>query len=464
MNYMAYSQSSYGAFQMWADTVDDQSYTYPNFSRYYRKSMNFETGRIDDRYANATPNFDLSTLGKGGPLGVSFPAFAQSWSTWVARGLEAVGIRPRGALTDGTLSGATFQINTIDGATGLRASAESAYLRPAQQRSNLVVLNGTLAEKVLFDRHRTAKGVVVTTGSTTYHISAAKEVILSAGAFQSPQLLMVSGVGPADVLDQHDIAVVADLPGVGQGMNDHVMFGITYQADLVTETTTTQGDSFTLATEEFATNRTGPLTNPGGDFVALEKLPATYTANMSSAAQDALASFPEDWPDVEFLVLPAFTGNQNTPNAASPGLPATVPGANYGTLLGVLQVPQSRGNVTISSASMSDPPLINPAWLTDSRDREVMVAVFRRAREILGTDEMKPILIGEEFYPGPQVQTDEEIIDYISTSIGVLYHASATCPMGKADDPKAVVDSTGKVFGTKNREHHSPLKYPTVNT
>ncbi|KAL2285090.1 hypothetical protein FJTKL_08334 [Diaporthe vaccinii] len=171
---------------------------------------------------------------------------------------------------------------------------------------------------------------------------------------------------------------------------------------------------------------------------------------MSSAAQDALASFPEDWPDVEFLVLPAFTGNQNTPNAASPGLPATVPGANYGTLLGVLQVPQSRGNVTISSASMSDPPLINPAWLTDSRDREVMVAVFRRAREILGTDEMKPILIGEEFYPGPQVQTDEEIIDYISTSIGVLYHASATCPMGKADDPKAVVDSTGKVFGTKN--------------
>lgn len=185
---------------MWADTVDDQSYTYPNFSRYYRKSMNFERGRIDARYANATPTFDLSTLAKAGPLGVSFPAFAQSWSTWVARGLEAVGIRPRGALTDGTLSGATFQINTIDGTTGLRASAESAYLRPTQHRSNLVVLNGTLAEKVLFDRNRSAKGVVVTTGSTTYQISAAKEVIISAGAFQSPQLLMVSGVGPADVL------------------------------------------------------------------------------------------------------------------------------------------------------------------------------------------------------------------------------------------------------------------------
>ncbi|KAL2285091.1 hypothetical protein FJTKL_08335 [Diaporthe vaccinii] len=74
VNYMAYSQSSYGAFQMWADTVDDQSYTYPSFSRYYRKSMNFETGRTDDRYANATPTFDLSTLGKGGPLVVSFPA------------------------------------------------------------------------------------------------------------------------------------------------------------------------------------------------------------------------------------------------------------------------------------------------------------------------------------------------------------------------------------------------------
>lgn len=90
---------------------------------------------------------------------------------------------------------------------------------------------------------------------------------------------------------------------------------------------------------------------------------------------------------------------------------------------------------------MSDAPVINPAWLTDARDREVFIAAFKRAREVLSMEEMQAVLIGEEFYPGPQVQTDEEIMDYIATSLGVLYHASATYAMGTADDPKAVVDS-----------------------
>ncbi|KAK6079052.1 glucose-methanol-choline oxidoreductase [Seiridium cupressi] len=450
VHYMAYSQSSYGAFQKWADTVDDDSYTYPNFSAYYRKSMDFDASTINSRYPNATPTYDATVTVEGGPLGVSFPAFAQSWSTWVARGLEAVGIQPRGALIDGTLSGATWQINTINATTGLRASAEASYLRPVKERSNLFVFNGTLAEKVLFDGNQTATGVLVTTGTTSYTLSAAREVIISGGTFQSPQLLMVSGVGPADTLAQYDIPLVADRPGVGQGMNDHVMFGISYQANVETLSAYSVGDNLAVANAEFVANRTGPLASPGGDFVALEKLPASYRASLSNKTQEALASYPEDWPEIEFLVLPVFAGNQNTPNAASPDLPATVAGANYGTLLAVLQVPQSRGNVTISSASMSDAPVINPAWLTDARDREVFIAAFKRAREVLSVDEMKPVLIGDEFYPGPQVQTDEEIMDYIATSLGVLYHASATCAMGTADDPLAVVDSRGKVFGTKN--------------
>lgn len=97
-----------------------------------------------------------------------------------------------------------------------------------------------------------------------------------------------------------------------------------------------------MATTEFVTaNSTGPLANPGGDFVALEKLPDSYRANFSSETRATLATYPEDWPEIEFLVLPVFSGNQNTPNAASPALPVTVDGANYGTLLAVLQVPQS---------------------------------------------------------------------------------------------------------------------------
>lgn len=337
---MAYSQSSYGAFQTWADTVDDDSYTYPDFSAYYQKSMDFSASTIESRYPNATPTYDDLVTAEGGPLAVSFPAFAQSWSTWVARGLEAVGINPRGALIDGSLSGATWQINTINATTGLRASAESAYLRPIKERLNLFVFNGTLAEKVLFDGNQTATGVLVTTGDVNYTLSATREVIISGGSFQSPQLLMVSGVGPAKVLAQYDIPLVVDLPGVGQGMNDHVMFGISYQANVKTLSSYSFGDNFAVATTEFVTaNSTGPLANPGGDFAALEKLPDSYRANFSSETQATLATYPEDWPEIEFLVLPVFAGNQNTPNAASPGLPRTVDGANYGTLLAVLQVP-----------------------------------------------------------------------------------------------------------------------------
>ncbi|KAK3944450.1 hypothetical protein QBC46DRAFT_251846 [Diplogelasinospora grovesii] len=435
INNVAYSRSSKGAFKLWADTVGDQSYTWDRVLPYYRKSMDFTPPDASTRFANASPSYNAAATARGGPLDITYAAYAESWSTWVARGLAAIGIPPTSALIDGTLTGSTWQLYTVDHATGHRASSDTAFLRPSLHRPNLVVFTETLAERVLFNVWKVATGVeATTTGSnTTFTLTARREVILSAGVFQSPQLLMVSGVGPRAVLQQYNIPVVADRPGVGQGMRDHILIPLTYQVNLASVDLTSA-----TAVAEFNTQARGPLTNPGGDFVGLEKIPAAFRTNWSSEKKTMLAALPDDWPEIEYLVLPApLTGG-------------TTPGASYATVFAALQAPQSTGNVSIASASMGDPPVINPNWLTAQADLDVLLAAFKRMRQMAASDAMADVIIGEEFLPGPAVQTDEQILAYFRLAGTSISHAHATNPMGKASDPKAVVGTTGKVYGVKS--------------
>ena len=281
---MAYSHSSKGAFDMWADMVGDDSYRYSSVAEYYRKSMNFTPPDMNTRLANSTPSYDPADTTIGGPLDVSYAAFAQSWSTWVAYAMEALGIDNTDAFINGNLLGSSWQMNTIDHSNGFRASAESAFLRPYLDRPNLVVFDYTLGERIIFDGNKTATGVMVTTANETYTIHAKREVIISGGTFQSPQLLQVSGVGPRSLLEQYQIPVVADRPGVGEGMNDHLFVGVSYRVDVETASSLAYGDSLQVAIEEFNTNATGPLTSVGGDYVGMEKTPQELRSNFSAAS------------------------------------------------------------------------------------------------------------------------------------------------------------------------------------
>ena len=125
-------------------------------------------------------------------------------------------------------------------------------------------------------------------------------------------------------------------------------------------------------------------------------------------------------------------------------------GFQYSTVAVGLIAPFSRGTIDISSADMTDPPLINPNWLTHPTDVQVAIAAFKRARAVYASKAMKPVLIGDEYFPGPQVQTDAQILDFIRRNMGTIFHAAATCAMGKTTDPNAVVDSRAKVIGTQN--------------
>lgn len=216
-NYMAYTRGTKDSYDQWAEVVGDSSYSFENWLPYFQRSLDFSPPQPGKRAANATPQYDASNIGEGGPLSVTYPNYAQPVSSWVSKGLQAIGVNPTDSFTSGNLIGSSYILNTIQADSMLRETSETGFLQPGLKRSNLVVYTESLAKRILFNG-KTAAGVRVDTGGKEYVLSATKEIILSAGAFQSPQLLMVSGIGPASTLEKFGIPPVADRAGVGQNM------------------------------------------------------------------------------------------------------------------------------------------------------------------------------------------------------------------------------------------------------
>lgn len=216
---MVYQRGTVGSYQRWADQVGDQDYAWSNFLPYFEKSLKFTPPDASKRAANATPDYDRTTLGGGnGPLSVTFTNYAQPFASWVQNGLKEIGINPRQGFTSGQLLGSSYVVNTVEPTLQTRESSETGFLQPALANPNLIVYTQTLVRKITFDSNKVATGVMVDTAGKVYSLFATKEVIVSAGAFQSPQLLMVSGIGPEATLSQYNIPVIANRPGVGQNM------------------------------------------------------------------------------------------------------------------------------------------------------------------------------------------------------------------------------------------------------
>jgi choline dehydrogenase len=264
---MAYHRSTAGAYQLWADQVGDDSYTFENLLPYFEKSLNFTPPDNAKRGLNATPDYDISNLGNGeGPLHVTFENYALAFSTWFAKGLAQIGVLPQNGMTSGVLNGSSWSVKTINHDTGARDSSQTAFLAPALKRPNLIIYTRTLARQITFTGLN-ATGVTVQTETKNYHISAKKEVILSAGTFQSPQMLMVSGIGPAATLESLDIPVIANRPGVGQNMWDHILFGPSYRVNVPTSSSFGDPTFFYESIALFQNEQAGMLSNNGGDMI-----------------------------------------------------------------------------------------------------------------------------------------------------------------------------------------------------
>lgn len=293
------------SMELWADIAEDQSYSFDNVLPFFKKTIEFTPPDNGRRPSNATVQYDEDAFDPAGqPLQVSYSTYAMAFSSWMKRGLEAVGIHETNGFNSGFLNGSQYCASTIRPSDQTRSSSESAFLCSSTKHLGLLkIYKGTMAKSILFDSQKRATGVEVKTSALKYTLSARKEVIVSAGALQSPQLLMVSGMGPADSLRDHGIDVISNLPGVGQNMWDHVFFGPTYQVALETFTKLAAEPLFLLdQLQQYIAKHTGMLASPVTDFLAFEKIPEHLRSGFSAGVEKELAGFPDDWPEIEVCI------------------------------------------------------------------------------------------------------------------------------------------------------------------
>lgn len=444
-NYMVYQRGTKSSYQRWADAVGDQSFAFDNFLPFFEKSLKFTPPDMDLRFKNSTPEYDPTVMGDGaGPLSLTFPNYAQAFGTWAVKGLEAMGIPVVPGFQSGFLMGQSYSMFTINSTSMVRDSSETSFLRRGLKYPNYTIYQTTMVKRILFDERKRATSVVVDTEGLTYQLNARKEVILSAGVIGSPQLLMVSGVGPAAKLNQLNIPVVADRPGVGENMQDQIYFGVSHRVNAPTMSALGYVDFAAQAAKAFNTNATGMYTNPVTDVLGWEKVPQDLRSKLSNDTLAQLATYPADWPELEYLSMATYLGYQKNLAKVDPH-----DGYNYATFGIALGAPLSIGNMSIRSADTADAPLINPMWLTARADIEVAIAGFKRAREFWNLEVMKPFVLGKEAFPGPHVQTDAEIEEVIRKSFNTIFHGACTCAMGRANDPMAVVNTHSQVIGVK---------------
>ena len=302
---------------------------------------------------------------------------------------------------------------------GLRASTARTYLKAALGRQNLRVETGAHATRVLFEGTR-AVGVTYRQNGSDITVAARREVLLSAGAIQSPQLLQLSGVGSADLLRRHGIPLVVESPGVGDNLQDHLQVRLIYKCS---QPVTTNDDLRTL----WGRMRIGM------QWLFARRGPLAIGIQLGGLFARALADAKT--PDVQFHF-----------GTISADVVAGTPHDFSGFTVSVCQLrPTSRGTVRIKSADPMAPPAISANYLDTQHDRDVMVAGTKLTRRLMATESMKGF-IAEEYKPGPTMRTDEDILEFVRNDGVTIFHPVGTCSMGPGS--KDVVDERLRVYGT----------------
>jgi choline dehydrogenase len=358
----------------------------------------------------------------GGPLNVSDVTQTHEVSDDVIEACVEAGI-PRNADINGAeQEGVGYYQLTVK--NGQRCSAAVAYLHPAMMRPNLRVETGALAARVLFEGRR-AVGVEYRQGGELKTARAGAEVILAGGAINSPQLLQLSGVGPAGLVKSHGIEVVADLGGVGENLQDHYVIATTYRLKkaVVSVNELSKGGRFVGEALKYLFQRKGLLT-----------LSAAHIAVFCKSRPDLAG------PDIQFHILPATMDTQKLLEEQVMELEG-----EPGLTIAPCQVrPESRGSIRIKSADATQYPAIQPNYLSDPIDQQVVVASLNWGRKIAS----QPALakwIDHELLPGPDIRTDAELLEFARKAGSTIYHPVGTCQMGHG--PAAVVDPQLRVQG-----------------
>ena len=418
INGMLYVRGQALDYDTWAQ-LGNRGWSYEEVLPVFKRSEHFERG--GDEFRGGAGELNVADMVENHPL----------LNAWVQAGEEAGFARNpdyNGKSQEG------FGIYQVTQKNGRRFSTARAFLDPARSRSNLTIATRALAQRVIVEDGR-ATGVRYAQGERIVEATANKEVILAAGAVQSPQLLELSGIGQAELLKEHGIEVVHHLPGVGENYRDHYSSSVAWR---VKGTTTLNEDArgIRLVWEalKYGLARRGVL---------------TYTAGI---AHGFVRTRPElETPDVQFHFAHASyaRGGKRGQLEKEPGMTCSVCQLR----------PESTGSIHIQSADPATAPAIKPNFLSAMVDRAALVEGIRIARRV-GEAPALAHYAEAELYPGDNVRTDDEVLDFCRRTGATVFHPIGTCKMGS--DANAVVDERLRVHGVRGLRVADASIMPTL--
>jgi choline dehydrogenase len=412
INAMIYIRGNWRDYDHWHD-LGNQGWSAKEVLPYFIKAENQNILKNDYH-------------GVGGPLNVTNLRCINPLSrAFVEAGIEA-GLPFNQDFNGAEQEGVGFY--QVTQKNGKRHSVATAYLKPVLQRQNLTVKTNAQVTKINFSGTQVF-GITYLHQGSFDEIKVAKEVILCGGTINSPQLLMLSGVGDAEQLKSLEIPVVVDLPGVGKNLQDHLALPIAYKC--TKPISLANADTFENVLK-YLLFKNGPL-----------------TTNVAEAGGFVKTRPELKIHDLQFHFAPVYFLNHGF----------TRPKGHGFTFGPTLLYPQSKGSITLRSNNPLEAPLIQPNYLEKEADLEVLVAGVKLSRRLV---QMKAFdaFRGEEFVPGLQVQDDEEIRAYIRNSVETLYHPVGTCKMG--NDDMSVVNSQLQVHGVQGLRVVDASIMPTI--
>jgi len=408
LNGLVYSRGQADDFNDWAASGND-GWSYREVLPYFMRSER-RIGPGDDRLR-----------GRHGALPITNPNWRNTLCEAFIQGAMDLGIPGNPDYNGASQEGVGYFQRYID--HGRRVSCADAYLYPAIRRGSVALRVRAQAEAVIFEGSR-ATGVRYTQNGQARQVLARREVILCAGTLNSPKLLQLSGVGPGPLLQPFGIPVVKNLPGVGENLRDHYTVRIAARAKNV-RTINELSRGWRLGVE-FAKWLAGYPS-----IIALS--PSLIHVFWKSRADLSRG-------DIQVLFTP---GSYKEGVAyALDDLPGMSCGARQ-------QRPHSAGHVRLQSRDVNVNPLVQPNYLADPRDQEVLVSALRLARRLMASKAIAPYF-AHETLPGPQLTTDDDLLDFARRRGSTAYHLVGTCKMGSHNDPMAVVDPQLRVYGVQN--------------
>ncbi|MCK9543062.1 MAG: GMC family oxidoreductase N-terminal domain-containing protein [Novosphingobium sp.] len=423
INGMVYNRGQPADYAALAALAGDE-WDWPHIARAYKAIENHELGAAETR-------------GDSGPLHITLNPRSAWGDTMIAAG-KAMGVPHKQDVNEPD-NGEGIGYVPANIWKGRRQSAAVAFLRPARKRPNLTVLTGVQVDRVLFDGAR-ASGIAGKHGGQDKVWNAGREIILCAGAIQSPAILMRSGIGPAGVLEAAGVPVLADSPEVGANMHEHRVLVMQYR----------------LRDQSFSVNReySGPrlLANVARYYLLRDGPMASSSHNVGAWIKSRLEL---DRPDIQLLMAPY------TYDLTGKGFLEKEPGM---LVIGFLLRPESAGRLAITSSDPDAPLNIEPRYLTSDADRERAVALFRSVRRLMAQPAVDG-MVAAEILPGGENQSDEQILDFWNKAGGCGLHAVSTCRMGK--DEASVVDQRLRVRGVSGlrvMDTSVPPVMPSGNT